>query len=791
MRPPTRALSGAVVVSAAVLSSFGVTSGCIDRPIGTVEPRTTSILTTRFDQTSPTKLDLLLVVDNSASMADKQRTLAKALPDLINTLITPPCVRADGSRQLRSNIEETCEPGSKPEFEPLADIQVGVITSSLGGFGSPHDCQQPQQADMGHLLATRPRASDIASNSGVLSWRRGEDPGPFMQSFTELVPRAGDFGCGWESGLEAWYRFLIDPTPYQAMERQACREGDTSARCARAVRDGAGQRLIDQELLAQRRAFLRPDSLLLVLMLSDENDCSFREHEHSWLLSQAQLEPGIPRAAYRASDVCETDPDAACCHSCALAPPEGCPSETNEKGQSVGAGCANNSGRFDITEEPSPDPANLRCFDQKRRFGLDLLYPEQRYVNALSSPQLCPLSDTLDPNDCGAQDRIDNPLFPGARGGAGRASADEVFLVGLLGVPWQDLAKDPAPSAPLEYLPAAASTTGTPAVHWAWLLGEAGAPPGDALMRESIEPRVGENPATSSALVSPDVGRLENPINGHESTNLARDDLQFACIFPLEQARTCPTVEEDQKALQAGTPLPSCDCTGFESDEPHRSPLCLAEDGSYDNTQRFAKAYPSLRQLRVLQRLGEGSVVASICPKQLSAPNASDFGYRPAMRAIVNKLKGKLQALCLDRSLAVDSAGVAECQIIEVRPDQPECECQGVRSQPTQAQWEAASQELQDQGWCSSDQDCARHCGCLISQLPAGSAELNSCQHDDQSTADGWCYVDAERGVGAAELVASCPSTERRKIRFLGEAIPADGSTTLLACAGSTLGAEE
>ncbi|HEY3236196.1 MAG TPA: hypothetical protein VGJ84_15875 [Polyangiaceae bacterium] len=34
------------------------------------------------------------------------------------------------------------------------------------------------------------------------------------------------------------------------------------------------------------------------------------------------------------------------------------------------------------------DPLNLRCWDQKRRFGLDLLYPVSRYVEGLSSTTL-------------------------------------------------------------------------------------------------------------------------------------------------------------------------------------------------------------------------------------------------------------------------------------------------------------------------------------------------------------------------------------------------------------------
>ena len=42
------------------------------------------------------KVDLLLVVDNSAGMADKQQLLAEAVPLLVHRLVTPICVDEEG-----------------------------------------------------------------------------------------------------------------------------------------------------------------------------------------------------------------------------------------------------------------------------------------------------------------------------------------------------------------------------------------------------------------------------------------------------------------------------------------------------------------------------------------------------------------------------------------------------------------------------------------------------------------------------------------------------------------------
>src|SRR5262245_2080061 len=50
-----------------------------------------TIVTTPAD-----KVDLLMMIDNSRSMADKQLILALAVPDLLGRLVNPRCVDAAG-----------------------------------------------------------------------------------------------------------------------------------------------------------------------------------------------------------------------------------------------------------------------------------------------------------------------------------------------------------------------------------------------------------------------------------------------------------------------------------------------------------------------------------------------------------------------------------------------------------------------------------------------------------------------------------------------------------------------
>lgn len=68
-----------------------------------------------------------------------------------------------------------------------------------------------------------------------------------------------ELGCGYEMPLEATYRFLVDPEPYEALVEED----------GLLVESG-----VDQAILEQRAAFVRPDSFLGIVLLSDEDDCS-------------------------------------------------------------------------------------------------------------------------------------------------------------------------------------------------------------------------------------------------------------------------------------------------------------------------------------------------------------------------------------------------------------------------------------------------------------------------------------------------------------------------------------
>src|SRR5690606_10206181 len=124
-----------------------------------------------------------------------------------------------------------------------------------------------------------------------------------------------------------------------------------------------------------------------------------------------------------------------CCFSCLQAenPPAGCVDQA--------ATCAS-SGTLPVAE----DRANVRCFENKRRFGVNLLYPTSRYVDALSQGEIV---------DARTGNMVDNPLLRGAGANAGiNGGAELVFLAGIVGLPWQDVATQESLDNPgvMEYL---------------------------------------------------------------------------------------------------------------------------------------------------------------------------------------------------------------------------------------------------------------------------------------------------------------------------------------------------
>ena len=780
---------------------------------------TTNIFVDKITQTSVDKIDLLFMIDNSISMSDKQAILRAAVPDLVNRLVNPICVDAQGNQFPAPPAgSTTCPDGQSQEFNPIKDINIGIVSSSLGDVGANVACPadqsfnkyKPDQVDMAHLVGSLTRGRGTGGNDqGFLEWRAGganpTNLDSFNTNFQRQVTAVGEDGCGWEASLESWYRFLVDPVPYQKLARVQCRGSTSTAQnCVQPSTGPDNRILLDDTLLAQRDAFLRDDSLVAIIMLTDENDCSAQVGNQTWVVFNIE----DTRPMFKGSSKCADDPNDKCCYSCPLQPPAGC---------AVDPACtadANNQNRL----PPEQDGQNLRCYQQKRRFGVDFLYPTQRYVNALTQFSLCWNALDLSTDGCDDADIRPNPLFEGGR------LPSLVFLGGIVGVPWQAIAADKdangrpiaANSSTLRFKTYKELTTDN---VWDQILGNPGTPWRAASgSQPEVQGQAGTPPSMPQMVESPQFPRpgiaVGNPINGRDYDTTQgttgqmgsaprADDLQYACIFPLEPTRDCSTLDPNSD---------NCDCYQGVLDRP----LCEKNPGASapGTTQYWAKAYPGLRELQVLKDFGAkstNSIVASICARNVKTNTDPDYGYRPAIAAIVDRLKEQLGNRCLPRALAVDENGAVPCTLVETTPQPPKdpttgaelacppCEAQFARRVPgpqldAVVRGQLAAEIGKPCG--ANDPGCTRACLCEVQQVqqvdrPDAQKALQVCKNDvDATGVEGWCYVDDDKRTSNPELVANCPATQKRLLRFVGRGLGAN-TTTFVACNGSSFAARQ
>ena len=865
-------------------------AGCLERPIGISKPVTTNVVVQKQANNAITGIDLLIMIDNSSSMADKQQTLADAVPQLLGQLVKPQCVDADGKPfdppiSAVLGASPPCTQGS-PEFNPVNNIHIGIVTSSLGGHGDSTMCvkdgptdyssilQPADVNDQSHLMGTLDRgkaalaadtnaqATALASmnDQGFLAWGNDLQPSPgdpdlqaARYMFRDMVKAAAEKGCGLEAQLESWFRFLIDPVPPILPLQPPDKDGHTA------------RRGVDDALLLQRAQFLRPDSLVAILMLTDENDCSLRDTDFGWVAASrdASITTG--------SAPCAKNPNDPCCYSCtALDPPNGCQWSCPNPQKSAQP----------VDIDDGSLQTNIRCWQQKRRFGYEFTYPTSRYSVALTKKELCP-DQTFGDMDCdctyansigaGCQPgsrRFPNPLYStivgrkndgatdviGYPDAIARTDNSAVFLAGIVGVPWQDISEtdSQAAGATLRYIPVTDPRWTTSGGIWDQIYADYndhGKLPGDVRMVESIRPR--------SPLPAPTAGALADPINGHE-WNTALGDLEYACIYKLPTPKPCSCALDDG-ACRYTNPNDCC-LLNFPADYEQGpagdfdKPLCQdPQTGAYDaRTQYFAKGYPGLRELAVLHdyALSSGagvvqgnSIVASICPKDLDPTtdtSSPGYGYNPAVAALINRLKVLLKGSCLPRPLTPDADGRVPCYVVEAVSSSKTgtqgcdayCKQMGRNQEitdsspsggPSSKLQSAVLDSMRQSKLCDSGNGtpaCNSMCLCLLSQESnaknttgnAAGSDLGVCQNvqggDENGLPPGYCYVDPALLDGDGNplagnnpaIVAKCPDTQRRVLRFVGNdpsgggagihvPVPLPNSFVFTACQGSAIAA--
>ena len=458
-----------------------------------------------------------------------------------------------------------------------------------------------------------------------------------------MVTGVHQFGCGIESQLESWYRFLVQPDPYLTLVNS----------------NGQAQWSgVDTVLLAQRADFLRPDSLVAVIVLSDENDSEVDVRSFggtAWNFMSVAYNPP------RGTSACAATPNDPSCTSCSFG------NNPTDPQCMIGTYTSPTDWGFDL---------NLRHVHQKQKYGVSVQFPIQRYVLGLTSRQV-PDRNGEYPAGASSYEGLSNldctnPLFaatlpapppnvdpaswtptpdelcnlpPGAR------TAGSVYYSHIGGVPHQLLQEDPSdPQSPQK-----ATLT---AADWTLILGNdpldydyTGI---DPHMVESYQSRVSVTVPAGGFPVSPaTAAEGTDPISGREWTTDSTMpqhegllvDREYACTFKLAEPRDCsnPATAADP------TLLDSCDCEPPQTGTFTHDQVPAVCNDAAPTQQDYAKAYPTIRELLLAKLLGEvpganEGVISSICPIHTVEGEGGDplYGYRPAVSVLINRLKRSL-----------------------------------------------------------------------------------------------------------------------------------------------------
>jgi hypothetical protein len=216
-------------------------------------PAPTENVCGRFEQVEVRNLDLLFVVDDSGSMKEEQTSLRRELPRMIERLVSGD-TDGDGSQDML----------------PIDELHLGVVSSDMGLVGVTGIEKCEGLGDDGILQdgSGQLEAGCDASGPRFLTYRSADDdPAQVARDFG-CIAALGTDGCGFEQQLEAGLKALW-PSRDDSITFLPAPSGEGTR--------GHG----DDE----NAGFLRPNqrqdtSLIAVVLVTDEDDCSSRNTSH-------------------------------------------------------------------------------------------------------------------------------------------------------------------------------------------------------------------------------------------------------------------------------------------------------------------------------------------------------------------------------------------------------------------------------------------------------------------------------------------------------------------------------
>ena len=233
---------------------LGLVGSCVSPPVECPPPIVTQDTPVRVAQNVKNKVDILFVIDNSPSMTPKQKELKNQFPGFMDKLDT---------------------------FSP-AWYHIGVVTSDLGAGPMSLGNNACVPGGQGGKLQALPAVSASLTNcshvgndtkSGMsanyidynqITHTNNLPTGQDVKTTFTCMASVGDTGCGFEHQLESAFRALKQDNADTATANQG---------------------------------FLRDDALLVVVFVTDEDDCSAPQQTD--LFDPSKTQYGVANSSFR------------------------------------------------------------------------------------------------------------------------------------------------------------------------------------------------------------------------------------------------------------------------------------------------------------------------------------------------------------------------------------------------------------------------------------------------------------------------------------------------------------
>ena len=330
-------------------------------------------------------VDLLLVVDDSGSMCEEQRAFNEAFPALADTLV-------GAGFDYRVAVVSTDMHSPNEKVGRFLHTPAPP-TPSLSCRDENGDAMAPHTEDCPEALAAILDSSEVGRDCP-----EGLDPAECVRADLALRVRCattlGTSGDGFEKGLEAMRVGLSCDGPNAARFGACCGDGGYDPRC-----DAAPD-------------FLRPGAGLLVVFLTDEDDCSdpaTNPAASELVICRAgpldEDEDGLPDG-YAAEPGCAADPAACLLRECGPSTPRDCSAERCVVSRSENSNCAWEADRSLVPPERYatfleglkrwPDQIGVVAISGPRAYTE--LGHEMRYVAGEPVPECNPRDPRHDPD---------------------------------------------------------------------------------------------------------------------------------------------------------------------------------------------------------------------------------------------------------------------------------------------------------------------------------------------------------------------------------------------------------